>query len=204
MKGSTALKKIQTRAKALKKKHPKANYRNLLKQAGKEFKAGKLKKRKVSGVKKATPVKRKKRAAKKSPKVQIVTRVVKVGSVKRRTRRRAPKKITRRRRVGNSGKSMLPIILGVAALGTIAYLALRPATPAYTAAYQPTGNSVTDSKAGEIMAWASAAGVGITAISALINALNAGKTSQIYDSYKAGGNPLDSVAGFVTAPYSDN
>ena len=46
MKGSSILKKINARVKQLKKKHPGAKRSTLQKQAGREFKAGKLKKKK--------------------------------------------------------------------------------------------------------------------------------------------------------------
>lgn len=215
MAAGAALKKINARAKALRKRHPKASYKSLQKQAGKEYKAGKLKKRparkKVSGIKRkaAKKVVRRKTARKRTPKVKVVTRVVSVGTVKRKRRRAAPKKKAtyRRKRVGNTGGNTLPILLGVGALAAVAYFALRPPATTAQMAYQPTGSVVRDSKASEIMAWASAAGIGITAITQLINALNTGSDStvnQIYDSYKAGGDPLANVAGFIQAPYSDN
>ena len=208
MAAGTALKKITARVKALRKKHPKAKYKSLQKQAGQEFKAGKLKnkaaRKKVSGVKKTA---RKKTARKRTPKVKVITRTISVGTVKRKRRKAAPKrKATRRRRVGGMGGNTLPIILGIGALAAVAYFALKPATPAAQLAYNPTGSAARDSKAGEILAWASAAGMGISAITALINALNTGsnsKVSQIYDSYRAG-DPMAAVAGFIQAPYSDN
>ncbi len=216
MAAGTALKKITARVKTLRKKHPKAKYKRLQQQAGKEYKAGKLKnktaRKKVSGVKRksAKKVVRRKAARKRTPKVKVITRSIIVGTVKHKRRRKAaPKrKAVRRRKVGGMGSNTLPIILGIGALAAVAYFALKPATPIAQMAYNPTGNQTTDNKAAEIMAWASAAGLGITAITALVNALNAGKVDQAYTGLQTSGDPFKGIAGYapaglITAPYSD-
>ncbi len=216
MAAGAALKKITDRVKALRKKHPKAKYKSLQQQAGKEYKAGKLKnkaaRKKVSGVKKTARKKAasKKTARKRAPRVKVITRQITIGTIKRKRRKAAPKrKAARRRKVGGLGNSTLPIILGIGALAAVAYFALKPATPTAQLAYNPTGNQTTDNKAAEIMAWASAAGLGITAITSLINALNAGKVDAAYSGLQTSGTPFAGIAGYtpaglIKAPYSDN
>lgn len=217
MAAGTALKKITARVKVLRKKHPKAKYKSLQQQAGKEFKAGKLKTKKVSGVKRKAAPKRKavrrKAARKRATKVRVITRTIAVGTVRRKRRKAAPKrKAARRRRIGNSGSNMLPIILGVGALGLLAYMALKPSQTTAQLAYQPTGSYDRDNKASEILAWATAAGLGISAITNLINALNTGsdaKVTAIYNQAKEDpNNPswMTAISGYnVRNPYySDN
>lgn len=228
MSAATALKKIQARVKKLRKKHPGAKFRTLQKQAGAEYRAGRLKTKRKPAKKKIArrrevaavgKVRKRKAPARKiskrrKPKIKIVTRTVQVGAVKYKRRRRAtPKKHSRRRasRIGGMSSNTTLLLVGAAAVLGIGYLLLRDnGTGAQSQiAYQPTGSVSRDNKAGEIMAWATAAGIGISAITSLISALNTGsdsKVSQIYDTYKAGGDPMAAVAGFsrVVAPYSDN
>lgn len=167
---NSALKKINARAKVLKKKHPGKKYKTLQKQAGKEYKAGKLKTRRkrVGTVKKARP---KKRA------VVRKKRVLKVKPIKERVYRAKRSKVkaytaTRYKRVSGKGKSIMPLV-ALAAVGVAAYLLLKPKTVLATNyGYMPTGNPVRDNSANSILTWATAAQLTAGAIAKLIQAIN--------------------------------
>ena len=192
---STALKKINARAKQLKKKHPNAKYKTLQKQAGKEFKAGKLKakrkpakrksvnrKRTVGAIRKrktSVPRKRTKRLGAKA-RARVITRVI----TKVRYRTRA-KKQTKRRRIGAAGsKSMVPLLIGGAVVLGLGYMLLKKSTG--TPTLIQTGNQQRNSSANNVLAYATAVGLGISAIAKLIDALNnSGDTAVI----TAGQNP---------------
>lgn len=174
---TTALKKIAARVKVLKKKHPNAKHSTLQKQAGREYRNGKLKTtRKKKTVRKAVARKpAKKKAVKRRRRVSAVS-VVKVAArryVKRR-RRTTAKKTTRRCRVGGmSGTTKtLLIVGGVAVVGLLAYMALKKpdTTQAQAYGWAPTGD-VRDNRAQEIVAWATAAGIAANAITQMLSQL---------------------------------
>jgi len=196
MSGSTALKKINARVKVLAKKHPGKKRTTLQKQAGAEYRAGKLKARR-------------KPAKRKSPKRKAVRRRrhvgAKVGSHKRVVRRRKsvrrrvkravsrPRVIVRtrtrtktvriasRRRVG-SKKSLLPV-LAIAGAAVAAYFLLKPKTAPII---YPTGNTYRDSTSQQLLQYAQAAGATATAIAQLVATINAANQS---------GTPLPDASG---------
>lgn len=179
---ANALKKITTRAKQLRKKSPGKSWKTVVKQAGAEYRAGKLKakrkpaKKKVARKRKAVkrktvrrrrvgavsgvrrPVRRKRRKRSAKPKVVIRTRTrvktVRIGS---------------RRRAGIGKKSMMPLLLIGGGL-LAAYLLLKPKS---NTVYVPTGNTVRDSQAQQILAYAQAAGATAAAVAALLKQINA-------------------------------
>lgn len=203
---STALKAINKRVKVLQKKHPKSKRTSLQKQAGREWKAGKLKARKKSAAPKKRRVVRKKVARKRvgavrkrrvSRKKATPRKRRRVGAVKilergenRRTRPKRVYKIARRKngqirrvsRVGGIGgglKAMLPVLV-IGGLGLMAYMLLRkPAAPVYI----PTGNVTRDSKAQEIIQTATTAGLAAAAIAKLIQQLQAQSNTQLDQTY---------------------
>jgi hypothetical protein len=171
---SNALKAINKRVKALAKKHPKSKRSTLQKQAGREWKAGKLKaRRKKVAVKKV--VRKKRATAKRTPrKVGKPTTVVySLGKlIKRKRRKAAPKKRSHtRRKVSGSGKSSLTPLLLVGGLGLAAYMLFKsnaaPQQQLYT-----TNNPQRDASANNILLYATAAGMTAKAIADLINAIN--------------------------------
>jgi len=177
-----ALQKINKRAKQLQKKHPGKKYRTLQKQAGKEFKAGKLKtrKKKVGAAKKKAV---RKRTVKKSVR-KVVRRAVKTVPKKKRVYRAKRTKVkaytaTRYKRVSGKGKSIMPLLL-LGAVGVGAYLLLkRPTVQASQYGYMPTNNTVRNDSANSILTWATAAGLTATAIAKLINAINSSSDAQV-------------------------
>jgi hypothetical protein len=194
-----ALKKISARVKQLRKKNPGRKYSSLQKQAGKEFKAGKLKAKRKPAAKKAAkrkPAKRKaiRRAA---PKVKIARRkvVARVKPVKPRKVKVKAYKATRYKKVGKGGKSMMPLI-ALAAVGVGAYLLLRkPATVAQNYGYIPTGNPVRDNSANSVLTWATAAGLTATAITKLIQAINSSSDSTVQNAAQSPDQFAQSLLG---------
>lgn len=164
---SNVLRKLNNRVKQLKRLHPGASRENLMKRAGKEYRAGKLK-----NVSKMRKVGKAKTAAPKKAKRKTVVRTVVVHKV----RRIKVKHVRRRARVSGKGVGLMPVV-AVAALGIGAYLLLKPKTT--QAAYQPTGNIVRDNQASNVIAYATAAGLTITAITKLIEALNNSSDQQV-------------------------
>lgn len=205
MAAGTALKKINARAKALKKKHPGKKYRTLQKQAGAEYKAGKLKakrkpakrktvKRKAVAKRKPAARKTRKRVARKVGKPTTV--VYSLGKlIKRKRRKRAAVKSKGKRRVSGSGNSSLMPILLLGGLGLAAYLLLKPA--AVPALYQ-SSNQLRNTSSNNILQYATAAGLGISAITALINSLNNMSDNDVIN---ASNNPASAVAQ-LSAPTS--
>lgn len=183
----SALQKIVQRVKALRKKHPNAKYRTLQKQAGREFKAGKLKaKRKPAAKKRRKTVVRRKSAVRKT-----VRKVAPRKRAKRTVRRKAlspavPKrkrvyrakrtkvkayKAKRYKRVSGTGGGMMSTILPIAAVvvgGLLIYKLMTPSAPAYT----NTTNPYRVAAQNNLLQWAQAAGLGISAITSMINAIN--------------------------------
>jgi len=189
---SNALKKINARVKVLQKKHPKSKRTTLQKQAGREWRAGKLKGavgavRKKHHVKKKTVAKKRRRTAK--PKVVTRTRtIVKVVRAKRR-RATHKKRTTARRRVSGVGKTsiLLPIV-GVAAVGLLAYYMMsRPTIPPFA----PTNNPYRVQAQNSILQWATAAGLAASTITSIINSLNSSDDSTVI---AAGSNPAATFA----------
>jgi len=195
MKGATILKKISARAKQLKKRHPGAKHSSLMKKAGAEYRAGKLKKKRkpaarkkvhrkkrrvaaVGRVKRTVKrrVKRRVHRAKRTVKRRVRRKAVRhVKVVRRRITRRVKRRAVKRRRVSGKGKgSNLLLFLG---LGIGAYLLLR--RPATQTIYVPTGNTTKDSAASNIIALASAAGVVGSQLFKIIQLLNNSSASQV-------------------------
>lgn len=189
MSAGSALKKIAARAKALKKKHPGKKYKTLQKQAGAEYRAGKLKAKRKPAKRKPA---RKKTAKRKTHRRKVgkpATVVYSLGKLfkKRKRRRATPKRTQKRRRsVSGSGSSLMPILL-VGGLGILAYMMLKPTVPALYQSTNPTRNA----NANNIVAYATAAGLGVSAITQLINALN---NMSDDDVNKASNNPASVVA----------
>lgn len=191
---ANALKKIVARVKVLRKKHPNAKYKTLQKQAGREFKAGKLKARRKPAAKKVT----RKRTVKRkriSSVGAVASRVAAVRKRKAPRKRAATKKKTsprRRARVSGSGKSIMPaLLLGGLGLAAVYMLTRRNQQPT---TYVPTGNYTRDNAASNILAYATAAGLTIAAITKLIQALNSSSDSQVT---AANQNPQSYINQFV-------
>ncbi len=184
----SALKKIVARVRALRKKHPNAKYRTLQKQAGREFKAGKLKsKRKaVSKPAKRKPAKRKPAAAKRVVRRKKTDRKKSLSlSVPKRKRVYRAKrtsvkayKAKRYKRVSGTGGNMMSTVLPIAALaigGLLIYKLMTPSVPAYT----NTSNPYRVQAQNSLLQWAQAAGLGISAITSMINAINSKSDNEV-------------------------
>lgn len=170
----SALQKIRARVKVLRKRHPGAKFRTLQKQAGKEFKAGKLKARRSPG-KKSRPVKRRKRRASVKRVTRVRTRRVTV--YKTRYRTRAKKRTVRRRRVsgimGMSKNTGMLVIAGIALLGV--FLIMKNRTPPLMI---PSGNMQVANNASQAIAIAQAAGATAAAVAKMIAQFNASNDAQ--------------------------
>jgi len=183
---ANALKKINARVKVLQKKHPNAKRKTLQKQAGREYKAGKLKvKRKPVAKKK--PVKRK--AVKRS--IARIAKIAKPSTLgklyKRRKRATRAKKVVRRRVSGTVGKSsMLLPVVALGGLAVLAYFMLKPATNTQVPALYQSQNVQRNQSASNILAYASAGALTISAIAKLIEALNSSDDKTVV---AAGQNP---------------
>lgn len=200
---ANALKKINARVKVLAKKHPKKARKTLQKQAGAEYRAGKLsavKKRVHKTVRKKVakkkPVTHKRKPVKKGTRVRVV-HVVAAHKVKK--RRKAVKHRAHPRRVSGAGKksSVMPfVVLGGLALA--AYFLLRPSTAATLPAIAPRPTPTGAASANNLLQWAAAANLGVTAISKLIDAINNSSDSSLSDAnstLQATGQP---PANFLT------
>jgi hypothetical protein len=190
---SQALKKINARVKQLQKKYPKKKRVTLQKQAGSEYRSGKLgatkkrtavKKKSVRRVvkkrapKKSAPKKRgvvRKRTARKKP-VSAVLIVEKGGTRRTRPTRVYQVKRTKKgrydgtRRIGGMSKSTQTLVV-VGGLALAAFLLLNN-NRSNNMVYVPTGNINRDSKAQEILNWVSVAGASAAQIASLIKNLN--------------------------------
>lgn len=181
---SNALKKINAYVKVLKKKHPGSKHSTLQKKAGAAYRAGSIPKARKKVARKAKPAKRK--VSKVGARYKVYHEVKKVGRRKKRaaTKRKAVKHtdkrarvrvvhktVTRTRRVGGMGKSIMPLV-AVAGLGLVAYMLLKPKTTTTAPPLATTGNPTRDAAAQNLVAYATAANLGITAIANLINSLN--------------------------------
>lgn len=180
MAAGTALKKINARAKQLKKKHPNAKYKTLQKQAGAEYRSGKLKAKRKAAPKKKRAVKRRKVSSavgavrRKKVRRAIRPRVVVIASPRKRRRKVAKKKSTGRRRVGSPKMGMGALLLGGLALGAV-YLLTRPKTPQIIY----TQNATRNSQAQTLLQAAQTAGMTAAAIANLIKVINASSDSQV-------------------------
>jgi len=176
---NTALKKINARVKVLAKKHPGKKRKTLQKQAGKEWKAGKLKGA-VGAVKKRKPAKRRvvkrvRRVVKRVTPVKHKRRTVRKKTVAVHRKRHHYKVTHRVRRISGKKSSIMPII-ALAAVGIGAYLLLRPQPAAQLV---QTSNPVRNTNANNILTYAAAAGLTATAIAQLITALNNSNDAQV-------------------------
>lgn len=182
---NNALKKINARVKVLQKKHPKSKRTTLQKQAGREWKSGKLRGAVGAVRKKAAKktVRRKskprKRAVKRArvPRKRSLTHVLKALTKPKRKRVYKAKvvsvrkyKATRYRRVSGMGKmsSLVPIV-AIAGLGILAYYLINKQTQVQ---FPPTNNPYRAQAQNSILSWAAAAGLTATAIANIINAIN--------------------------------
>lgn len=182
----TALKKIQARVKVLRKKHPGKKFKTLQKQAGKEYREGKLKKkhsRKHKKVGSTLLLERGETKRTRPRKVYKVSRTKKgrykgtrkVGAVRVRTVR---KTVYRRVGAADTTKTLLTVAL-VAGAGFLLYQYIKGQQTPMSTQYIPTGNYQRDSSAQSILTWAAAAGLTVNAIAALITALNTKPTSDV-------------------------
>lgn len=204
---ANALKKITTRAKQLKKRNPGKKWKTLVKQAGAEYRSGKLK-----TTRKRKPAAKKRKPVRRKPARRRVSSASAVGTVKRRRvrRRRVARKacrVTTRvrtrtrtktvyRRVG-SKKSKLGSLLLIGGALAVGYLLLKP-KPA-PVQYIPTNNPTRNNLASDIISIVTAAGMTATQIVNLIKNLNSSndaQVQQIYDNVKSGVDPYANVAGF--------
>ncbi len=214
MKGSSILKKIAARAKQLKKKHPGAKYSTLRKQAGREFKSGKLKKRKkVSGSVGAVKPKRRKAVKRKAVRrkkrvVRRVRRVARRRTVKRavrRVRRRVVRRsvrrtvkrvVRRRRRISGKGKSMMPLVI-LGGVGILAYMLFnKPAQPPLIITQNPTRNNAAQTA----IQIATAAGATAQQIANLIKSLNAQSDAQVLTAAATLQTSPDPLTALTTNP----
>jgi hypothetical protein len=190
---NAALKKIQARVKKLRKKHPGAKFRTLQKQAGAEYRAGKLKtKRKHTIHKKKSvhrkrvssvgPVRRHRKGAKRrAPRTVIITKYRTVGKVKR-TRKKhhkryvKAKRITHCRSVGGMSKGTKTALMvgGAVVLGYLLVKSMTPAAPPITLT-----NPASVSSANTLVTAAQAAGYSATAIANLVKSINASSDAQV-------------------------
>lgn len=201
MAAGLALKKINARVKQLAKRYPKKKRVSLQRQAGKEYKAGKLKAKRPAAKRK--PVKRRavrrkaaprknvarKRAVRRSAprkrakrkKLSGVSSVTGVRRVVKRRRSKPKKKAAPRRRaaVGSKIFGMKPGTLALVGGGALLlYLVTRPAT-SQIPYYAPTGNVQRDSKAQQIAAAAAAAGLAAAQIANIMAQFKSKSDAQI-------------------------
>jgi hypothetical protein len=221
-----ALKKINARAKALKKKHPGKKYRTLQKQAGAEYKAGKLKtkrkkvgttkKRKVGAKKIGAPRKRKRIGATRgntsgntrtathaatsrnrtATSTKTITAHVKVGARKRRKSKPRYRVTHKVTRVSGIGKGATTALLIGGGL-LAAYLLLKP--KAVVPPLAATANPARVTAQNGILDYATKLGLNATSITALINALNSSDDTTVIS---AAANPASTVQPF-SAPVAD-
>lgn len=210
----SALAKITREAKRIRKAHPN-KYKNLsnpwssgyVVEAAKNVKRGKTTKPKKKAAPKRKVASKKKKAVKRSPaKRKVTTRSVvrsttrSVGAVKpaavgkKRSRRKSPRKVSgssRGRSVGKKDKTMLYLGLGALALGAVYLFTKKSSTPVYYQGQnlpplQQTGNTVRDQQQNNILQWAMAGGLAISAITNLIDRLNGSNDQEVESIYSTG------------------
>lgn len=216
---ANVLKRISARAKQIRKKHPGKAWKTAVKEAGRDYRAGKLRK---GSNRKRVKVKRKAKARRRVSGIRpntgalttretVVKTRARVGAHKRKPRRRPasrPRPQPRRRRIGQQGTTsgLMPVVL-LGGLGLLAYAVLRGQSQAPPVGGGPTGtadglaltgNSYRDATAQRIVAWAMGIGMAAAAITKLIQALNSSSDSdvnQVYDSINSGdGLPYGFIA----------
>lgn len=186
---ANALKAINRRVKQLAKKHPNSKRSTLQKQAGREWKAGKLKAKRKPVAKKVASKKRRVSSVGKKPKVIVLNSLGAVIRKKRRAIRKAARARTAKRRVyGSKGSNLVPII-GIAALALIAYQMFKPSPiNPQQYGYQPTSNVNRNTAASNILSYAMAAGLTVNAITQLINAINNSSDAKVINAGAAPSN----------------
>jgi hypothetical protein len=192
---NAALKKIQARVKKLRKKHPGAKFRTLQKQAGAEYRAGKLKTRRKKSAPKRKTAKAKRRMVsavgavkhkrtvarrRRNPKTVTVIKYRTMGRVKhaKKRRKRYVKKrvVARRRKVGGMSKGTKNALLigGAVVLGYLLIKSMTPAAPAVTLT-----NPASVSSANSLVSAATAAGYSANAIASLLKEINGSTDAQV-------------------------
>jgi hypothetical protein len=207
---ANALKAINRRVNELAKRHPKSKRTTLQKQAGREWKAGKLKKK--AAPKKAAPKKAARRKVAGKRKYKVTHRVAKVGKVAgpKRRRRSSPRKkavrvvhrtrtVTRYKTVRGPGISTNKMLLlgGLVVGGVLLYNYLQDKQPATGATVYLTGNPARDNAAQNLVAYAQAANLGISAITNLINSINSWGDSSVISAstqVQSGGTHISDIA----------
>lgn len=201
---ANALRAINKRVNALQKKHPKTKRTTLQKQAGREWKAGKLgAKKKRKTVKRKTvrrigsrtvakkPHRRKRVGTKIHTKKKFIyvdsngemknLKYAVVGKRKKEVKRKRykPVKVTHCRRVG-AKKGMNPLIL-IAGAGLLLYAITRPGvlSPATTLPPITLANPAAAASANSLVSYATAAGLAIPSIVKLINSLNSSPAESV-------------------------
>ena len=214
---TSTLKKITTRAKQIRKKHPGKSWRNAVKDAGREFRTGKMAKKKARPRRKAARKRSRPRkvgafrptTGRRGPRETVIRTRARVAGHKRKPRRKRGA-VTRyvnrprRRRVGQSSATsgLMPVVL-IGGLVLLAYALLRkqgqPAPVTQPSGLVSTGNQYRDATAQRILAYAAAAGIAADAIAKLIQSLNRASdqdVNQIEDAIDSGaGIPWDYMAG---------
>lgn len=196
----STLTKITAEAKRIRKAHPR-KYDKLsnpwsggyIKEAARNVNKGKV--TRPAKKKKAAPVKKKKRVvskkgSRKRKAPRRVGAVVKaVGrAVGRRRKRKAPRKVSgasRRRSVGSRSNMGLIIGIGALALGAVYLMTKDQPPPTYQQLppLQQTGNYTRDQQSNNVLSWAMAAGLTISAITSLIDRLNNGSDQEVNSIY---------------------
>jgi hypothetical protein len=191
---SKARKKRKTHKPVRRAKRKKAVKRRTKPVARKRKKKAAPRKRKaVTGARKKTPAKRRKRSQGRKLVKQVEKRSVErvmAGKKPRRRRKRRVRmagRVSRRRTVGKSGSSGLLIGLAIGA-GAL-YLLTKgsgPTTPINYGSLPPlnqTGNYTRDTQSQQIVNYALAAGLAISAITSLINSLNTSSDNTVNNVY---------------------
>lgn len=207
---ANALKAINKRVNELAKRHPKSKRTTLQKQAGREWKAGKLKK-------KAAPKKAARKVSGKR-KYKVTHRVAKVGKVAgpKRRKRSSPRKkhaarvvhrtrtVTRYKTVRGPGSktNTLLIVGGLAVAGILAYTLLNRPTTTPSSSIILTGNPARDNAAQNLVAYAQAANLGISAITSLINSINSWGDNSVISASTQVSSGTSSIGDIAVLPPS--
>jgi len=192
---NTALKKINARVKVLQKKHPNSKRKTLQKQAGKEWRDGKLKakRKKVGAVKKTVP-KRKPRKRAAASKKSLTKLLNKHFPKKKRVYKAKRTKVksytaTRYKRVSGIGamSSLIPIaLLGVG--GLLAWKLLS--TPTAPAQLVQTSNAQRNAAANNLLSYATLIGMSLAGITKLIESINKSDDDAVIS---AGNDPANAL-----------
>lgn len=182
---NTALKKIITQAKKIRKRHKSMSWKSAVKKASVQYKKGGLKTRRksvgaVKKTRKRRTVKRvvaKRRTVRRKSAPRATRPVVIIAGARRKRRSYAKKRAAPRRRRIGSRKDKFIQTLAIAGLGLGLVIALT--RNRQQTAYVPTGNIQRDSKAQQILAFAQQAALSASQIAALISRLNNSSDSQL-------------------------